>query len=253
VKLHVSPYVPFKILQFVKVEKPIANSRDNQDHLVLALQERLRDFGLTKNESKIYVFLSKHGPKKPIEISREEKIPRTETKAKGIITPSIQRPTVFSALTIEKAIESILHDQQKKIEELKILKHDMIVLWYSFQNMRNYTKPEISKFESAVKKYAKSRQFRLDFKRNLKKMRQKSFDIIPSQEENAIDKKTIITIIESIDKKTSKNSKCKTCGFKFSPHCPTCQKRNHRKFQKIIKGRRLSEYVWFQNINTSSY
>jgi len=181
VKLHISPYVPFKILQFVVVEKPIANSRGNQDHLVLALQERLRDFGLTKNESKIYVFLSKHGPKKPIEISREEKIPRTETyhllsnlEAKGIITPSIKRPTIFSALTIEKAIESILHDQQKKIEELKILKHDMIVLWYSFQNMRNYTKPEISKFESAVKKYAKSRQFRLDFKQNLKKMRQKS-------------------------------------------------------------------------------
>ncbi len=63
-KLHVSPYVPFKILQFVVVEEAIANSHDNQDHLVLALQERLRDFGLTKNESKIYVFLSKHGPKK---------------------------------------------------------------------------------------------------------------------------------------------------------------------------------------------
>jgi len=64
VKLHVSPYVPFKILQFVIVEEPIANSRDNQDQLWLALQERLRDFDLTKNESKIYVFLSKHGPKK---------------------------------------------------------------------------------------------------------------------------------------------------------------------------------------------
>ena len=106
VKLHVSPYVTFKILQFVKVEEPIAKSRDNQDHLVLALQERLRDFGLTKNESRIYVFLSKHGEKKAIEISREEKIPRTETyhllsnlEAKGIITPSIKRPTVFSTTT----------------------------------------------------------------------------------------------------------------------------------------------------------
>ncbi len=181
VKLHVSPYVPFKILQFVVVEDPIANSRDNQDHLVLALQERLRDFGLTKNESKIYIFLSKHGPKKPIEISREEKIPRTETyhllsslEAKGVITPSIQRPTIFSALTIEKAIESVLYNQQEKIDDLKILKYEMIKLWNSFQNMRNFTKPEISKFESAMKKYAKSHQFRLDFKRNLKKMRQKS-------------------------------------------------------------------------------
>ncbi len=32
--------------------------------LVLALQEKLQDFGVTKNESKIYVFLSKHGEKK---------------------------------------------------------------------------------------------------------------------------------------------------------------------------------------------
>jgi len=63
--------------------------------LVLALQERLQDFGVTKNESKIYLFLSKHGTKKAIEISREEKIPRTEIyhllinlESKGIITPS---------------------------------------------------------------------------------------------------------------------------------------------------------------------
>ena len=176
VKLHVPPYVTFEILQFVIAEEPIANSLDNQDHLVLALQERLRDFGLTKNESKIYVFLSKHGPKKAIEISREEQIPRTETyhllsnlEAKGIIVPSIQKPTSFSALTIEEAIESILDDQQKKIEELKILKHDMIDLWNSFQNIRNHTKSKISKIESAAKKYAKSRKHRTEIKQNLKK------------------------------------------------------------------------------------
>ena len=150
-KLHVSPYVTFKILQFVVVEQTIARSIRNQEELVLALQEKLRDFGLTKNESKIYVFLSKSGPKKAIEISTEEKIPRTETyhllsnlEAKGIITTSIQRPTRFSAVSIEKAIESILHSKQKRIEDLKILKHDMIELWDLFQNMRNHTKPEIS-------------------------------------------------------------------------------------------------------------
>jgi len=108
----------------MEVEETIANSRGNRDELVLALQGKLRDFGLTKNESKIFVFLSKNGPKKAIEISSEEKIPRTETyhllstlEAKGIITMSIQRPTKFSAVTIEKAIESIIHNQQKKIEE----------------------------------------------------------------------------------------------------------------------------------------
>ena len=119
--------------------------------LVLALQEKLQDFGVTKNESKIYVFLSKHGTKKAIEISRKEKIPRTEIyrlltnlKAKGIITQTFDNPTRFSAVTIEKAIESILDNKQKKIEDLKILKNDMVELWNAFQNMRNHTKPEIS-------------------------------------------------------------------------------------------------------------
>ena len=48
IKLHVPPYVTFKILQFVEIEEAIASSRSNQDQLILALQERLRDFGLTK-------------------------------------------------------------------------------------------------------------------------------------------------------------------------------------------------------------
>ena len=143
--------------------------------LVLALQEKLQDFGVTKNESKIYVFLSKHGTKKAIEISREEKIPRTVTyhllttlEAKGIITPTFDRPKRFSAVTIEKAIESILHNKQKKIEDLKILKHDMVELWNSFQNIRKSTKTDISKFESAKRKYAKSKRLRKNFQRSLK-------------------------------------------------------------------------------------
>jgi sugar-specific transcriptional regulator TrmB len=181
VKLHIPPYVTFKILQFVVAEEPIANSRSNQDQLILALQERLRDFGLTKNESKIYIFLSKNGPKKALEISREEKIPRTETyhllsnlHIKGIVVPSIQRPTRFLPVTIEKAIESMLDNQQKKIEDLKILKHDMIELWHSFLNIRDRSNSEFLKYESATKKYASSQKFRKDFKRNLKNLRQKS-------------------------------------------------------------------------------
>ena len=181
-KLHVRPYVIIIILQIMVIEEEeaIARSTDNQDQLILALREKLRDFGLTKNESKIYVYLSKVGPKKAIDISRDEKIPRTETyhlltnlEIKGIVQPSIQKPTRFSAVTIEEAIESIIQNQQKKIEELKILKNDMVDLWNSFQNIRNNTKSEFSKFESAMRKYAKSDKLRKEFRDNLKKIRHK--------------------------------------------------------------------------------
>jgi sugar-specific transcriptional regulator TrmB len=133
---------------------------------------------LTKNESKIYLFLSKTGPKKAIEISNEEGIPRTETyhllstlEVKGIVTPSIQRPTNFSAVKIEQAIESIINTQQEKIEELKMLKHDMIELWNSFQNIRENNKSDISKLESRMKRYEKSSGAKTNFKRKLKEMR----------------------------------------------------------------------------------
>jgi len=175
IKLHVLPYVTFEILQFMEIEEAIARSDSNQEQLVLVLQEKLRDFGLTKNESKIYVFLSKSGPKKAIEISTEERIPRTETyhllsnlETKGIVEPSVEKPTRFSSVAIEKAIESIIHNQEKKIGELKILKNDMVELWNSFQKIRKNTKSDMSKFESAIRKYAKSERSRKNFRRSLK-------------------------------------------------------------------------------------
>ena len=182
IKLHVLLYVMFVILQFMEIEEEsIARSKNNQSQLLSVLQEKLRDFSLTKNESKIYIFLSRKGAQKAIEISRSEKIPRTEVyhllsnlEAKGIVLPSIQKPTRFSAVDIEDAIDSIIENQEKKIEELKILKNDMIDLWRAFQSLSGYTKSEISRFELAMKKYAKSEQLRKDFQNNIKKLKQSS-------------------------------------------------------------------------------
>ena len=50
----------------------------------------------------------------------------------------------------------------------------MIDLWRSFQNISNYTKTEVSRFESAMKKYARSEQLRKDFQNNIKKIKHKS-------------------------------------------------------------------------------
>jgi len=165
----------------MEIEEPISNSKSNQDHLIMALQEKLRDFGLTKNESKIYVFLSKNGATKAIKIAQEEKIPRTETyhllstlEKKGIVKTSIQRPTRFSAVNIEKAIESIIENQQKKIEELKLLKYDMIELWNSFLKIRGNKKSDILKFESKMKKYPKASKMKPSFESSLQDLREKS-------------------------------------------------------------------------------
>ena len=162
-------------------EQPISHSKSNQDELLQVLQERLRDFGLTNNESRIYLYLSKNGPSKAIKISKEEGIPRTETyhllstlESKGIVISSIQRPTRFSAVVIEQAIDAIIDNQLKKIEELKLLKYDMTDLWNSFQKIRGLKKSDLLKFKSQMKKYNGSTKMKSSFKRNLEELREKS-------------------------------------------------------------------------------
>ena len=115
--------------------------------LKLTLQKKLQAFGLTTNESKTYMFLSQNGPKKAIEISRAINIPRTEIyhlllvlKNKGVVTLSSQiKPKRFYAVTIDKAMESIIENQKKKIDELKLLKDDMEFIWRVFQNNLHLT------------------------------------------------------------------------------------------------------------------
>ena len=50
----------------------------------------------------------------------------------------------------------------------------MIDLWRAFQSLSGYTKSEISRFELAMKKYAKSEQLRKDFQNNIKKLKHSS-------------------------------------------------------------------------------
>jgi sugar-specific transcriptional regulator TrmB len=181
IKLHVLPYVTFIILHFMGFEEPISNSKSNQDQLLLVLQEKLHDFGLTKNESKIYLFLSKNGPSKAIKITQAEGIPRTETyhllstlEKKGIVKPSIQRPTRFSAVIIEQAIEAIIENRQAEVEELKLLKYDMIKLWNSYQKIRVNKTSDMLKFKSNMKDFAEFEKIGSSFKRNLEELREKS-------------------------------------------------------------------------------
>ena len=127
-----------------------------QSVLNFEMQKKFQDFGLTKQESKIYMFLSKNGPKIAREISSEENIPRTETyhiisnlKNKGVIASSHQiKPQQFSALPIDKVLELLIEKQKMKIEELKFLKDDMVYMWNSFQGIMHIRKFGFKSFKS---------------------------------------------------------------------------------------------------------
>jgi sugar-specific transcriptional regulator TrmB len=143
--------------------------------------KKLKDLGLTKNESKIYIYLSETGPKRMTVLANETKIPRTETylllkflKLKGAVKQSLERPIKVSALPIGNVIESIIKLHQKRIEELNSKKNEIIEEWNLIQARSKLSDSKSSKIESLSEKYGRSNEFREEFKRSLKKYRKKT-------------------------------------------------------------------------------
>ena len=99
----------------------ISSEKENKNPIHNIMIKKLKELGLTKNESKIYIHLSKSGPQKMTILSKETKIPRTETylllkflKLKGAVKQSIERPIKVSALPIENVIDTIINLHQKR-------------------------------------------------------------------------------------------------------------------------------------------
>jgi len=77
-------------------------------------------------------------------------------------------------------------------------------------------------------------------------MKAYNLKIIPLNAREGIERKNLQ---KSLEPKKKKKIICKTCGYVNSPKCPDCRKRNHNKFQEIVKGMQPNEYQQFQSID----
>lgn len=116
-----------------------------------AIQEKLSSFGLTQNESKIFIFLGKYGSKPAIEITKILKIPRTETyrvihtlQSRGIVSSTIDHPVKFTALPIDKALDILLRTEMENLRSLQDQKEEIINIWNS---LPSFTKEDTRKEE----------------------------------------------------------------------------------------------------------
>ena len=119
----------------VSEEKPRL-SLDNIEKSLVEIQDTLEKFGLTANQSKVYLFLGKNGTKTATEVFQALKLPRTETyqilsslQSKGIISAIIGHPVKFTAIEISEAITSIIDSEKQKIKKLEKQKVELIELW----------------------------------------------------------------------------------------------------------------------------
>jgi len=122
----------------MEMTKPTLNS-DNlpegetpYDSLLTSLLE----FGLTPNQARVYLFLSKNTSKSAPDISKSLKIARTETyhllnglQSKGITIAAFGKPTKFQAVPFDKSINILVNNERSRIDELEKQTLYMISQW----------------------------------------------------------------------------------------------------------------------------
>lgn len=120
--------------------------------LIERFKSELSKFGLTPNQSKIYIFLSKYGSKTAPEVCKALKIQRTETyqllstlQHKGVVSASFNHPIRFTAIPLETAMWSLVNAEKERLKTLETQKEELVDLWNKIPDFKidtNVIKPD---------------------------------------------------------------------------------------------------------------
>ncbi|MFQ5475424.1 MAG: TrmB family transcriptional regulator [Nitrosopumilus sp.] len=100
------------------------------------IKNELINFGLTSNQSKVFIYLGKYGSKTASEISKALQTPRTETyhlvnslQNMGLVTAEMSHPTKYTALGMKQAIETLVKQEQARINLLAGREESLSEMW----------------------------------------------------------------------------------------------------------------------------
>ncbi|MEX0862477.1 TrmB family transcriptional regulator [Nitrosopumilus sp.] len=100
------------------------------------IKTELVNFGLTANQSKVFIYLGKYGSKSAAEISKALQLPRTETyhlvnslQSLGLVVAELSHPTKYTAMDMKLAIETLILQQQSKINMLADKEESLSKMW----------------------------------------------------------------------------------------------------------------------------
>lgn len=106
----------------------------------------LRDFGLTKKEAEVYLFLARYETLTGGEITKHTKIARSlvyrilkSLQTKGLVETILESPIRFMAIPFENAIDLIIRTKQEEVLQVQKAKKDLLKDWRRI----NQSKPEL--------------------------------------------------------------------------------------------------------------
>ncbi len=118
------------------------------------VQHQLAKYGLTGNQSKVYIFLGKYGAKTAPEVCKALKLPRTETyhllsalQNKGIVSATFQHPIKFTALSLDKAIWILVNSEKERVRSLEKMEGELSELWSNIPTFNSVPKDDEEKYQ----------------------------------------------------------------------------------------------------------
>jgi sugar-specific transcriptional regulator TrmB len=110
---------------------------------LVMIEETLARYGLIRNEIRVYLHLARSGERKASEIAEAISLHRTETyrilrdlEKKGLVYSAFEKPLKFTAVPLEKAIDSLIDAQKMKIRLLEKEKSGLVELWLSIPQQK---------------------------------------------------------------------------------------------------------------------
>ena len=87
------------------------------------IKNELINFGLTKSQAKVFIYLGKYGSKTASEIAKALQLPRTETyhlvnslQNMGLVVAELSHPTKYTAMDMKEAISTLVKQEQDRID-----------------------------------------------------------------------------------------------------------------------------------------
>ena len=98
----------------------------------------LEGLGLSRADAEVYVYLAKKGPRKgrrlanDLQITKQQLYPSLRNlEKKGIVTVSLDRPALFSAVAFEKVLELLIEIKVEQAKAIKETKKKLLDSWRS--------------------------------------------------------------------------------------------------------------------------
>jgi sugar-specific transcriptional regulator TrmB len=98
----------------------------------------LISFGLTRTEIKVYISLAKKGPQKgedlrnSLNMQKQQLYPSLKSlQSKGVVTATIERPAIFSALPFEKVLDLLIKADIEEVQRMIQNKEELLSSWRS--------------------------------------------------------------------------------------------------------------------------